>query len=244
MFSCRSVSVQPSAPPIENAGHAGRLQRVRVLQQVGPRLRRRDTGVLERRHVVEDGRLVGALEDHAVEVALDRAERDPRRRVVLRHRGLHEVDRLERAARREVLDEAGLRDRREIGRIAALHRRREHGRRVVARRRVLDADARVGLRERGEHELEVRRLRARPDADDRELAADGGVLRRCRVGDSCSGRKTYCGEREDDSASAHRTPFSSLAGRCRDRWSGRRSAASGCRRRSRRCPPPARASGG
>jgi hypothetical protein len=67
-------------PPVGAADRVGRetgrLDGLRRLEELVPRLRCRDAGILEDRDVVPDGRLVGALEQEAVELAVDRAEID------------------------------------------------------------------------------------------------------------------------------------------------------------------------
>ena len=74
MFSNRSVSVQPS-------GAADRVRRTpaalivsAAVEEVLPGLRRLDARVLEGGDVVPDRRLVGRLEEEAVERAVDAAE--------------------------------------------------------------------------------------------------------------------------------------------------------------------------
>ncbi len=210
MFSNRSVSVQPSAPAIEYAFVPEARSVLAAVSSSGQVLGGLTPAFLNALRRVPHGRLVGALEDHAVELPRVRAERDPGRRVVLRHRRLDEVERLDRLAGGELLDEAGLPDRREIGRIAAGDRGGEDRGRVVAARGVLHRDVRELLLEAVEDELEVLLLRPGPDADEREIAAHG----RLRVG--CAARRRgeggECDERGAESEHggaqlAHRGSF-------------------------------------
>jgi hypothetical protein len=137
-----------------------------------PGLRRLDAGVLERVDVEPDRRLVGALEDEAVELAADRPELHEVGRVVGADRVLGEVERLQGALLLELLDQARLGDGRQVRRVAALDRGAQDRRDVVAGRVVLDRDLRVLRLERVEHRLEGLLLIAGPDADDRDLAGD------------------------------------------------------------------------
>ena len=100
---------------------------------------------LESRHGIPDRGLVGALEDHSIEMTRDRVEREPGRRVVLRHRRLTKS--IGSSASRAANSSRDLAGRRPRG-PAGCRRRfgRQHRRRVVARRPVLDADTRVLLR--------------------------------------------------------------------------------------------------
>ena len=172
MFSNRSVSVQPSAPPIEYAGTPEAFSVLAFGEERVPVLGGCDARVLEGGDVVPDGRLVGGLEDEAVELAVDRAELEEVLRVVGLDVRAREVDRLQRALLLELRDDAGLRDRREVGRVAALDRGAEHGRHVVAGRRVLDGHVRILALEAVQHGLEGLLLVAGPDADDRDVAGD------------------------------------------------------------------------
>ena len=210
MFSNRSVSVQPSAPPIENAGVPDDTQRVRRCEERGPCSRGPDPGSPEGGRRVPDGRLVRALEEETVELALDRAELEPVGRVVLCRRRACEGDRLEGALVREVAEQTRLTDRREIRRIASLDRGRQDGRRVVAARRVLHADVRVELLEPVENGLEPLLLGPGPDPDDRKAPRDRLVCRlfrllrlRCRP-DACGGERGEQGDAERSKREAKR----------------------------------------
>ena len=181
MFSNRSVSVQPSAPPIEYAGRPDCVERLGRGEEVVPRLRRLDAGLLECGDVVPDGRLVGRLEEQAVGRAVDRADVEDRLAEVLRDLIRDEVDRLERPALREVGHDARLRETRHLGRIAALDRSREDGDDVVAAGGVGDRGVRVLLLERVDHGLEELLLVTGPHAGERDRAGDG-LRRRFRGG--------------------------------------------------------------
>src|SRR5439155_1842288 len=101
-------------PPIGAADgerrSAGRLERLRCLEELRPRTDVRDTRVFERGNVVPNGRLVGALDQEAVDVTADDADLRDVGRVVLRKCGLRVVDVLQRALLLEVADEPRLRD--------------------------------------------------------------------------------------------------------------------------------------
>ena len=165
MFSNRSVSVQPSAPPIEYAGVPEARSVFAAARNCGHVFGGCDAGVLERRDVVPDGRLVGALEEEAVELAVDRAELRPHRaRSSLAIVGLRERDRLQRALVCELLDRgpaarsspcpAGCRPATAVASTVGM---------LSPRRRVLDLDARVHLLEPVDHGLERLLLVAGPD---------------------------------------------------------------------------------
>ena len=248
MFSNRSVSVQPSAPPIENAGVPEALIVFAAASSCRPGRRRLDPGGLERGGGVPDRRLVRRLEEEAVELALDGAERDPGRRVVLHGCRTCEGDRLQHSAVREVPEQARLADRGQVRRLAALDRRREDRRRVVAARRVLDLDVRIQLLEAVEDGLEPLLLGAGPDPDDREVPRDRLVLVVfvVFVCDAVPTAATASAVTQS-AATARRNlvmrPPSVWAGRrSRDRSRDRRSGACACRRRPPRRRPRARAS--
>ena len=81
MFSNRSVSVQPSAPPIEIRRRARRLaDRLGGREELGHVFGGFTPAFLKRLDVVPDGRLVGALEEEAVELAVDVPSCEPVRR--------------------------------------------------------------------------------------------------------------------------------------------------------------------
>jgi hypothetical protein len=176
------VGERPAVGAADRIGrHARSLERLRILEEVVPGLGRLDACVLEDRDVVPDGRLVGPLEEEAVELAVNRPELDGRRGVVRRDRVLGEVDRLDLAALGVLLDRPGLGDRRQVGRIAALHGRREDGDDVVAGGVVLDVDVGALLLEAVENGLDRFLLGRHPDAHER----DGS---RAALGSSCRAR--------------------------------------------------------
>ena len=96
MFSNRSVSVQPSAPPIEYAGVPDSLSvfaSVRNCAHVDGALTPASVNDLTLYQTVD---LLARLDDQAVEVAVDLAELLDVRRVVGEHRRAREVHRLQR----------------------------------------------------------------------------------------------------------------------------------------------------
>ena len=194
MFSNRSVRVHPSAPPIEYGGTPGRLDRVRRRHELGPRLRRVHARVLEGVGVVPDGGLVARLEDEPVDLLVERAQSDPRRREVRREDALRVGHGLERALVDELLHETRLGDVGHVGRVTAGDRRRHHRRQVVADRLVVDLDVRVLLVEGGDHLPERRGLGARPDTVERD--APGHRLRMPRRARSASRDREH-GKRDD-----------------------------------------------
>ena len=170
----------------------GRLERVAVLGEVGPGLRRLDSRLLEIGDVVPDGRFVGALEHHGVLLAVHLAGLGDVLSEGVHDLALQIVDRLDRTLLREVGHEPGLTKGCDVRRLAALHRGREQRREVVAPGRVLDVHVRVLLLEPVDHGLERRLLLAGPDRHHRERTADvlvaAGVAVVVAVAASAGGR--------------------------------------------------------
>jgi hypothetical protein len=120
--------------------------------------------------VVPDGRLVGRLEEQAVELAVDGSQRDPGRAVVLRDRRPRKGDRLQVTLRRELPYERRLTDRRDVRRLPSCDRGGEDRRRVVPAGRVGDVRPRVLLLETRDDRVDRLLLLCGPDADHGDLA--------------------------------------------------------------------------
>ena len=149
-----------------------------LLKEAVPVLRRFGSGLAPDVSVVPHGRLVGGLEPHAVQLAIDRTEVQPRLRIVgLDGRADLVVERDEVAVGGELLHERGLADHGDVGRRATLELAGDVGGAVVAEAGVGDRGAGV-LLELCEDGLEVLLLRAGPGGHDVEVAAgevDGGA---------------------------------------------------------------------
>ena len=79
MFSNRSVSVQPSAPPIEYAGAPDALIVFAAVVSCGHVFGALTPAFLNAGTLYQTVDLLLALKTSAVELAVERAERDPRR---------------------------------------------------------------------------------------------------------------------------------------------------------------------
>ena len=132
MFSKRSVIGQPTSTPTEYGVMPGRLERRCRLVEPLPVLGRLDSGLLEGRDVVPDGRLVGALEQDPVLRPVDGADVRDGLAEVVDDRLPEVVEGLERALLGEARHQPRLPDRRDVGRVAAFDRGREQRREVVA----------------------------------------------------------------------------------------------------------------
>src|SRR5262249_60077259 len=104
------------------------------------------------------------LEDKPVELPVERAQAEPRRREIRREGRLRIRRGLQLALVRELLDETGLGYIGHVRRMTARDRSREHGRQVVPDRLVTHFHVRIRLLEGVDHRLEMARLPSRPHA--------------------------------------------------------------------------------
>ncbi len=167
------VGERPALGSADRVGGKARgLDRLGVREELLPVFGGLDAGVLEGLDVVPVGRLVGSLEEHGVELVLERPHFDDRLGEVLGDGVLREVDRLQRPSLHVLLDEPRLGDNRHVRGAPTLHGRRENGRKRVAGRVVRDVDVGVLLGEAVDDRLERLLLRPRPRAHDRDLPRD------------------------------------------------------------------------